>query len=71
MECHFPFVGKVVTFWSSAKVPGELVEIERNRFEEFVFKVNGSVEMPLGATWAFPKLDVIVRMMGKEEAKLP
>jgi len=27
LECHFPFVGKVVTFLSPAKVPGELVGI--------------------------------------------
>jgi len=50
LECHFPFVGKVVTFWFSAKVLGELVEIKRNQFEEFGFKVNDSVEIPLGVT---------------------
>jgi len=43
--------------------------MERNWSKGFGFRVNSSVEVPLGATQALLKLNVIVRMTGKEGAK--
>ena len=71
LEHHFLFVGEVVAFEFSAKVPGELVGIYRSQSDGFGFRANSFVKMPIGVTWTISKLNVVVWMIGEERTKLP